>query len=103
MTVYMSADTCMQLDFESWSKLKLRLKMEKFIKECVPVNWHLLTIFTDAVGRILTNSQIRPSCESYHAAAIEIQITFGPNGSLRQSPVCCIQQPHHNIRKLLYH
>jgi hypothetical protein len=26
---------CMQVDFKSWTKLKLRLKMETFIKEYV--------------------------------------------------------------------
>jgi hypothetical protein len=37
--------------------LKLRLKMEIFIKEYVSLIWLLSTIFTVAVGRILTNCQ----------------------------------------------
>ena len=44
----------MQVD---WSKLKLTLKMEYFIKKYVSLIWLLSTIFTVAVERILTNSQ----------------------------------------------
>jgi hypothetical protein len=52
----MSPLTSMQVDLESWSKLKLRLKVENFIKEYVSLIWLLSTIFTAVVGRILTNS-----------------------------------------------
>jgi hypothetical protein len=38
----------MQLHFKSWSKLKLRLKVENFIKEYVSLIWLLSTIFTAA-------------------------------------------------------
>jgi hypothetical protein len=64
----------MQLHFESWSKLKLKLKVENFMKEYVSLIWLLSTIFTAAVERIQTSS-----CASYCAAATEIQITFGPD------------------------
>jgi hypothetical protein len=47
----------MQLDFKSWSKLKLRLKVENFIKEYVSVILLLSAIFTMAVGRILANTE----------------------------------------------
>jgi hypothetical protein len=48
---------CMQVDFKSWSWVKLSLKMEIFIKEYVSLIQLLSTIFTVAAGRILTNSQ----------------------------------------------
>jgi hypothetical protein len=44
LQLYMSPLT--QIDFESWSKLKLRLKVEKIIKEYVSLNLLLSTIFT---------------------------------------------------------
>jgi hypothetical protein len=56
----MSPLTSMQVDFESWSKVKLRLKLEKIVKKFVSLIRAirlLLTIFTVAVGRILTNRQ----------------------------------------------
>jgi hypothetical protein len=57
-------------------------KVEIFTKEYVSLIWLLSTIFTAAVGRIITASSA-----SYHAAATEIQITFGPNEFLSLSPV----------------
>ena len=64
--VYMSPFTSMQVDLESWSKLKLRLKVEKFIKEYVSLILLLSTIFTAAVGMILSNSQLCIlSCSSH--------------------------------------
>ena len=51
----MSPLSCMQTKLELSSDLELTLKMEKFIKEYVSLIWLLLTIFTVAVGRILTN------------------------------------------------
>jgi hypothetical protein len=39
----------MQVDFESWSKVELRLKMEKFIEEYVSLIRLLLNMFTVAV------------------------------------------------------
>jgi hypothetical protein len=42
----------MQVDLESWSKLKLRLKVENFIKEYVSLILLLLTIFTAAVDSV---------------------------------------------------
>ena len=53
----MSPLTRMQAYFEAWSDLKLTLKMENFIKEWVSLIWRLSTIFTEAVGRILTTIQ----------------------------------------------
>jgi hypothetical protein len=53
----MSPLTSMQVDVESWSKLKLRLEVENSIKEYVSLIWLLSTIFTAAVGRILTNCE----------------------------------------------
>ena len=51
----------MQVYFKSWIKLKLRLKMENFIKEYVSLIRAIIrllsTTFTVAVGRILTNGQ----------------------------------------------
>jgi hypothetical protein len=56
----------MKVDFESWSKHKLRLKVEIFIKEYISLILLLSTIFTAAVGRILTNSQLCIlSCSSH--------------------------------------
>jgi hypothetical protein len=55
----------MQVNFESWSELKLRLKVEKFIKDYVSLIRLLSTIFTAAVGRILRNSQLYLSCNSH--------------------------------------
>jgi hypothetical protein len=61
--VYMLSLTPMQLDFESWSKLKLRLKMENFIKEYVSLIRLLSTSFIVAVAMILANfQQCIPSC-----------------------------------------
>jgi hypothetical protein len=54
--VYKSPISCMQVDLKSWSKVKLRLKMENFIKECL-IDPDSSTIFTVAVEWILTNSQ----------------------------------------------
>jgi hypothetical protein len=60
--------------------------MENFMKEQVSLISLLSTIFTVAVGRILTNSHLcKPSC-SRMPAAPEIQITFGPNGFLAAPP-----------------
>jgi hypothetical protein len=53
--VYMSSPVC-KFDFESWSKLKPRFKMEKIMKEWVWLIQILSIIFTVAVGRILTKS-----------------------------------------------
>jgi hypothetical protein len=39
----------MQVDFESWTELNLRLKMEKFIKEYISFNELLSTVLTVAV------------------------------------------------------
>ena len=55
----MSPLSCMQTKLELSSDLELTLKMEKFIKEYVSLIWPLLTIFTVAVGRILTNIQLQ--------------------------------------------
>jgi hypothetical protein len=77
-----------KLDLESRSKLKLRLKVENFMKEYGLLILLLSTIFTAAVGRILTGRILTASCASYHAAATEIQIViFGPNGFPTLSPV----------------
>jgi hypothetical protein len=62
----MSPLTCMQVDLESWSKVELRLKVENFIKEYVSLILLLSTIFSAAVIRILSNSQLCiPSCSSH--------------------------------------
>jgi hypothetical protein len=56
--VYKSPLTHVQVDFEAmfepWSRLKLRLKMDNFIEEYVSLILLLSTIFTAAVGRIIT-------------------------------------------------
>jgi hypothetical protein len=72
----------MQVNFEAWSEVELRLKMENFIKDYGSLILLLLTIFIVAVGRIITNSQL---C-IFSAASTEIQITFGPNELCRLSP-----------------
>jgi hypothetical protein len=74
--------------FKLWTKLKLRFK-NKFIEEYVSLIRLSLTIFTVAVGRISTASQ---PC----ILLCRIQITFGPDGFLRLSPVWYIKQSHHH-------
>jgi hypothetical protein len=56
----------MQVALESWSKLKLRLKVENIIKEYISLIRLLSTIFTSAVGMILSNSKLCIiSCSSH--------------------------------------
>ena len=53
----MSPLTPKQVDFEEGGNHKLSLKQEYFIKENVSLILFLLTIFPEAIGRILTNIQ----------------------------------------------
>jgi hypothetical protein len=50
----MSSRTCMQVDFEELSYLKLTLETENFIKEYVSFILLLSAISTVAIKRILT-------------------------------------------------
>jgi hypothetical protein len=64
--VYISPLTCMQVDLESWSEVEVKVKVENFTKEYAPLILLLSTIFTAAVGRILSNSQLCIlSCSSH--------------------------------------
>jgi hypothetical protein len=58
--VCMSSLSCMQVYFRSWTKLEVRLKIEKFIAEYVSLIWLLSTIFIPAVVRIQTYSAVHP-------------------------------------------
>jgi hypothetical protein len=95
----MSPITHMQVDFESWSKLKLRLKVENFIKEYVSLILLLSTIFTAVVGRILTNSLMCILlCSSHRDLNNLAQIVFFDY--LLYDVFRDSEHPCHSIRKL---